>query len=67
MYEIYWSKAQQRTRQHPNMHAVQKALLGLWNVNSDGVDVDLTKPAMYIDRLRLRPPGQDRDFERCIG
>ena len=58
VYEIYWSKPQMRARQHPNMFAVQKALLGLWHKSEDKeVEVDLEKPVMYIDRLRIRPPG----------
>lgn len=40
-----------KARQHPNMYAVQKAMLSLWHTNeNNAVDVDLTKPAMYIDR-----------------
>ena len=47
-----------RARQHANMFAVQKALLGLWHKSEDKeVEVDLEKPVMYIDRLRIRPPG----------
>ena len=48
-----------RARQHSNMFKVQKALLGLWHA-TDGkdVDVNLEKPAMYVDRLRIRPPGE---------
>ena len=42
-FEIYWSKPQIQARQHPNMIAVQKALLqDLWHTNEDNiVDVDL--------------------------
>ena len=42
-FEIYWSKPQMKARQHPNMIAVQKALLqDLWHTNEDNeVDVDL--------------------------
>lgn len=61
VYEIYWSKAQMRARQHPHMSMVQKALLGAWRTSNDDVDVDLTNPAMYVDRLRMRPPG-DSNF-----
>ena len=58
MYEIYWSKPQMRARQHTNMYTVQKALLRLWTKDKDNdMDVDLEKPVMYIDRLRIRPPG----------
>ena len=40
------------------MIAVQKALLGLWHKSEDKeVEVNLEKPVMYIDRLRIRPPG----------
>ena len=59
MYEIYWSKPQMRARQHTNMYTVQKALLRLWTKDKDNeMDVDLEKPVMYIDRLRIQPPGQ---------
>jgi hypothetical protein len=48
-----------RARQHANMYKVQKALLGLWHTtDAKNVDVNLEKPAMYIDRLRIRPPGE---------
>ena len=58
VYEIYWSKSQMRARQHANMYTVQKALLGLWHQSDDNeVDVDLQKPLMYVDRLRIRQPG----------
>ncbi len=60
VYEVYWSKAQMSARQHPRMSAVQKALLQLWHAKEKGVDVDLDRPAMYIDRLRIRPPGDTK-------
>jgi hypothetical protein len=48
------------------MFVVQKALLGLWHKNEDNeVDVDLEKPAMYVDRLRIRPPGVNALFKIC--
>ncbi len=47
-----------RARQHPNMLGVQKAILGMYHVRNEAdTDVDLSRPAMYIDRLRIRPPG----------
>ena len=71
VYEIYWSKSQMRARTHPNMHAVMKALLGVWHLSQDE-DVpesiaeesrlNLSQPLMYVDRLRMRPPG---DREEC--
>ncbi len=48
-----------KARQHPNLVAVQKALLDLWHSNGMN-DVDLTKPLMYVDRLRIRPPGDSQ-------
>ena len=64
VYEVYWSKSQMRARQHPNLHAVMLAMLDLWHVSGDkeSVDVDLKKPAMYVDRLRIRPPGDSKVF-----
>ncbi|TRY78133.1 hypothetical protein TCAL_15298 [Tigriopus californicus] len=60
-FEIYWSKAQIRARQHANMVQIQKLLLSLWNRNPDmDGTVDLSKPSMYLDRFRMRKPGDDR-------
>lgn len=35
VYEIYWSQAQMRARQHENMYLTQKALLGLWHITDE--------------------------------
>lgn len=50
-----------RARQHENMVKIQKLLLMLWNTNPevDG-NVNLTKPSMYMDRFRMRKPGDDK-------
>ena len=69
VYEIYWSKSQMRARSHPNMCAVMKALLGLWHslpkeqedVNiAEESALNLSQPLMYVDRLRMRPPGDSK-------
>jgi hypothetical protein len=44
------------------MLLVQKALLGLWKTDADSNDVDLSQPLAYIDRLRLRRPGNKLDL-----
>ena len=60
--DVYWSKAQVEARQHRRTVATQKALLALWRTDADGDgggagDVDLSRPLSYIDRLRVRVPG----------
>ena len=55
VYEIYWSKAQMRARTHPNMVRLMKALLSLWKTERV-TDMNLSKPVMYVDRFRRRPP-----------
>ena len=71
MYEIYWSKPQMRARTHPNMYAVMKALLGLWHTLPEDDEeedaniaeksgLNLSQPLMYVDRLRMRPPGDSK-------
>ena len=53
-YDIYWSKAQVAARQHPHMFKLQKALMKLWHTNEESeVDVNLDKPVMIADRLRI--------------
>jgi len=50
-----------KARQHPNLVATQKALLSLWHRRKESdVEVDLSKPLMYVDRLRIRPPGDSQ-------
>ena len=50
-----------QARQHPNMVAVQKALLGLWHKDSENdANIDLETPLMYVDRLRIRSPGDSK-------
>ena len=56
IYEIYWSKPQVKARQHERMLTVMNALNGLWHA-SENIDVDLSKSALYIDRLRIRDAG----------
>jgi hypothetical protein len=46
-----------RGRQHPNMVSVQKSLFQLWRKTDENLDLDLEKPVMYIDRMRIRTPG----------
>ena len=56
--EIYWAPAQVRARQHPNVVSIQHALNGLWRLDPQlDSAVDLTRPMMYVDRVRVRPPG----------
>ena len=58
VYEIYWSQAQMRARQHENMYVTQKALLGLWHVTDQDREVHKTlisiqKGNTKIDSNRL--------------
>ncbi|XP_059081236.1 uncharacterized protein YbiU-like [Tigriopus californicus] len=57
VYEIYWSQSQLRARQHHNMYMVQDALLKLWTLQVPNLNCSQISPAMYIDRLRIRKPG----------
>ena len=76
VYEIYWSKSQMRARTHPNMHAVMKALLGLWHSLpeedaesakiAEESGLNLTQPLMYVDRLRMRPPGDRQVRDKFV-
>lgn len=55
VYECYWSKPQVEARQHPRTVAAAAAVNALWHC-SDG-QVDFSEPRMYVDRCRIRPPG----------
>ncbi|BFZ62860.1 hypothetical protein YB2330_003970 [Saitoella coloradoensis] len=58
VYELYHSKAQIAARAHPNLLQTQKFLLGLWDTTSSTQDhLDTTQPLTYLDRLRIRTPG----------
>ena len=46
-----------KMRQDPRMILTQKALLALWKKDKDNDDVDLAQPLSYIDRMRVRVPG----------
>ena len=51
-----------KARQDERMIVVQKALLNLWKLNPDNAgQVNLSQPLMYVDRLRIRQPG-DAEF-----
>ena len=41
------------------MVLTQKALLALWKADEANVDVDLSQPLSYIDRMRIRVPGKE--------
>lgn len=49
-----------KARQHPNMIQSQKALLHLWHQSTKDADVNLNQPVMYVDRLRIRSPGDQK-------
>ena len=59
-----------RMRHHPRMLATQRALLALWSSEDDAVKggevVDLSRPLCYIDRLRVRVPGNETDLRGHI-
>jgi len=55
VYELYWSKAQVAARQHPGTVAAVNAVNALWHAPAG--DVDFGTPRMYVDRCRIRPPG----------
>lgn len=62
--ELYWSPTQTRARTHPNLLAVQRALMtNFWHTSSLSPDTQLSQavslhtPLAYADRLRIRQPG----------
>jgi hypothetical protein len=61
IFELYWSKSQLRGRTHPNSMKVQKALQQLWHSkHSTQLPVSLRHSLTYADRLRMRPPGDQK-------
>ncbi|KAJ3528993.1 hypothetical protein NM208_g9956 [Fusarium decemcellulare] len=56
VYEIYWSKAQQQARSHPQMLKTQAALLSIFTAPPKS-NISLNTPLLYSDRLRIRNPG----------
>ncbi|KAI1370836.1 DUF1479-domain-containing protein [Hypoxylon crocopeplum] len=57
VYELYWSSPQIRSRAHPNMLRVQKALMDLWHTSDPKSTISMSQPLSYADRLRIRQPG----------
>lgn len=63
VWELYWSAPQLRARTHPNLLAVQTALMqATWHRgNTTSSDksplISLAQPLAYADRLRIRQPG----------
>lgn len=56
VYELYWSEAQLRARNHPNLLETQKFLMGFWKAGSESA-ISIQHPVAYADRLRMRQPG----------
>ncbi|KDQ15639.1 hypothetical protein BOTBODRAFT_108165 [Botryobasidium botryosum FD-172 SS1] len=62
VFEIYWSKSQIEARSHPHVLSTQTWLSSLWQVNPDTIPepnplISLSTPLSYVDRLRIRLPG----------
>lgn len=57
VWELYWSAPQIEARAHPNILALQRTLMAVWDEPSDTAEVDLNLPVSYADRLRIRQPG----------
>jgi hypothetical protein len=57
VFELYHSPPQLKARTHPDFLAVQRALLSsLWTA-SPAAPISLRNPLVYLDRLRIRQPG----------
>ncbi|KAF2668700.1 DUF1479-domain-containing protein [Microthyrium microscopicum] len=62
VFEIYWSSTQIRARAHPRMRLAQQFLLSFWHGGADETLIDglpsvAALPMLYVDRLRMRQPG----------
>ncbi|KAI5458656.1 hypothetical protein BGZ63DRAFT_432102 [Mariannaea sp. PMI_226] len=58
VYELYWSKAQLKARNHANFLRVQHHLMSsIWHMSSPTSHINLQQPMTYVDRLRIRRPG----------
>ncbi|SPC66996.1 related to DUF1479 domain protein [Ustilago sp. UG-2017b] len=65
VYELYWTPAQLAARSHPNLLTTSQRFLSLFRKPSTptstctGVETacSLTNPLTYVDRLRIRQPG----------
>jgi len=60
--ELYWSKPQLQSRQHPNVHATMLALNHLYaDARMGPINVSWDHALTYSERLRIRQPG-DKNF-----
>ncbi|EST07683.1 Protein of unknown function DUF1479 [Kalmanozyma brasiliensis GHG001] len=61
VYELYWTPPQLLARSHPNLLATCKQFLQLFHNSSTETSVERTcsleHPLNYVDRLRIRQPG----------
>jgi hypothetical protein len=58
VFELYWAPSQIRARSHPNLLRTQQALMQtIWHASSPDAPVSLANPMTYVDRLRIRQPG----------
>ncbi|GAC96212.1 hypothetical protein PHSY_003792 [Pseudozyma hubeiensis SY62] len=64
VYELYWTQAQLAARSHPNLLATCERFLQLFHRPSNAAATDdiitacsLGHPLNYVDRLRIRQPG----------
>ncbi|KOS18002.1 Uncharacterized protein ESCO_002841 [Escovopsis weberi] len=63
VYELYWSQPQLEARAHPSLLETQRHLMSkpLWHTTSPNAQINLDIPLSYVDRLRIRQPG-DKSF-----
>lgn len=61
VYELYWSPSQLQARSHPNLLTTCERFLQLFHNPSSTTSVEtacsLDHPLTYVDRLRIRQPG----------
>jgi hypothetical protein len=58
MYHLFWTPTQLKARAHPNMIALQQALMSIWHCqDADNQQVSTKYPLAFADRFRIRPPG----------
>ncbi|KAH7141330.1 hypothetical protein B0J13DRAFT_445926 [Dactylonectria estremocensis] len=57
VFELYWSRPQLAARSHPNMLKTQRFLMSYYHSKNSGSQCSTTQPITYVDRLRIRQPG----------
>ncbi|CAN3367356.1 hypothetical protein DICA4_F06040 [Diutina catenulata] len=57
-YNVFWTKAQNEARSHPNIQKVVKVMSRQFYASPETL-LDVDSQVVYGDRIRIRPPGKD--------